>query len=126
MPLSQMHDKLHTTFLLSRDEDPIESRKRSRLRRPRGLPPVTPNACVRDAVCSLVFEQVWGELAAVLQPLVAAVREMEDKGRCRYDLLHFPAILQVFRISTAMRCKYNGTCPRLIVVQLIPTYARNL
>ena len=67
-------------FLCS-DEGPAEGRRRSRLRGSHGLPPVTPNACVRDAVCSEVFDQIWNEVITVLQPLLARIRERGIQGR---------------------------------------------
>ena len=63
------------------DDGPAKTRQRSRLRGSHGLPPVTPNACVRDAVCSLVFDQIWNEIITVLQPLLASIREKGVQGR---------------------------------------------
>ncbi len=50
------------------------SDKSDRWRRHHGVPPVTPNACVRDAVLDAAFGHVWNEAIAVLQPLLEAIR----------------------------------------------------
>ena len=50
-----------------------DCRNRTRLKRHHGLPPVTPNACVREAVLSLTFGHLWNEAVVVVQPLLAAV-----------------------------------------------------
>lgn len=63
-----------------RDEESIDTHRRSRLKRYRGLPPLTPNAAVKDTVCHLVFDQIWNETVAVLQPLVALIRERASQG----------------------------------------------
>lgn len=63
-----------------RNEESIDTHRRSRLKRYRGLPPVTPNAAVKDTVCNLVFDQIWNETVAVLQPLVALIREKASQG----------------------------------------------
>ena len=75
-----MKHNLQYHVSLCSDEGPAERRRRSRLRGTRGLPPVTPNACVRDAVCSEVFDQIWNEIITVLQPLLASVREKGIQG----------------------------------------------
>ena len=57
-----------------------ESQRRSRLKRHHGLPPVTPNACVREGVMSLAFNHLWAEVVSILQPLVATIRENYSQG----------------------------------------------
>lgn len=46
------------------EEEVTEARTGMRYRRQqrRGYPPVTPNACAKDAVVSQMFDQVWGEV----------------------------------------------------------------
>ncbi|XP_065889827.1 protein FAM149A-like isoform X2 [Dysidea avara] len=39
-----------------------------------GLPPITPNACVRDTVGSQVFDLIWAEVVVILQPLLHAAQ----------------------------------------------------
>lgn len=53
-------------FLFCREEEGIESRGGDRYRRQqrRGYPPVTPNACAKDALVSQLFDQAWGEVSS--------------------------------------------------------------
>ena len=54
---------------------------RSRWRRHRAVPPVTPNACVQDAVLNATLSHLWSEVIAVLHPLLDAIRENSQGGR---------------------------------------------
>ncbi|NWU72013.1 F149A protein, partial [Pterocles burchelli] len=36
----------------------------------RGIPPVSPNACIKDAVASEVFDHVWSNVIAILEELI--------------------------------------------------------
>lgn len=47
-----------------REEEGADARAGNRYRRlqRRGYPPVTPNACAKDAVVSHLFDQAWGEV----------------------------------------------------------------
>ena len=52
-------------FCLGREEEQhllSYSKSRRRNHRHLGVPPVTPIACVRDTVCSQVFDQIWAEV----------------------------------------------------------------
>ena len=44
-------------------------------RRHGAVPPVTPNACVQDAVGEAAFNHLWGEVVVVLHPLLDAIQE---------------------------------------------------
>lgn len=54
-------------ILLCREEEGTEHGKDFKYRRQqrRGYPPVTPNACAKDAVVSQLFDQAWGEVQYV-------------------------------------------------------------
>ncbi|KAL5490883.1 hypothetical protein EMCRGX_G016076 [Ephydatia muelleri] len=63
------------------DEDPFKKKRQSKLKHHSRLPPVTPIACVQEAVRALVFDQLWEEVVGALQPLLAAI---EGKLRAEY------------------------------------------
>ncbi|NXM70479.1 F149A protein, partial [Serilophus lunatus] len=42
------------------------SEKRSK----RGIPPVSPNACIKDAVASEVFDHIWSSISGILEELI--------------------------------------------------------
>ncbi|NXY43262.1 F149A protein, partial [Ceuthmochares aereus] len=44
----------------------LAEEKRSR----RGIPPVSPNACIKDAVASEVFDCIWSNVIAILEELI--------------------------------------------------------
>ena len=73
IPLFSRNDEVHVH----------ESQRRSRLKRHHGLPPVTPNACVREGVMSVAFNHLWTEVISVLQPLIAAIRENYSQGNMK-------------------------------------------
>ncbi len=63
-------------FVINRiDETLSETTRHSRLKRNHRLPPLTPNAAVKDTVCNLVFDQIWNETVSLLQPVVTVIRE---------------------------------------------------
>ncbi len=64
-----------------------ESHRRSRLKRHHGLPPVTPNACIREGVMNLAFNNLWAEVGSILQPLIAAIRENYSQGTSHFLLM---------------------------------------
>lgn len=55
--------------LVCREEEGTEPRNDVKYRRQqrRGYPPVTPNACAKDAVVSQLFDQAWGEVCACIK-----------------------------------------------------------
>ena len=57
-------DELMYLTLFCREEEGTEPSKDVKYRRQqrRGYPPVTPNACAKDAVVSQLFDQAWGEV----------------------------------------------------------------
>lgn len=57
-------------FVLS-DEDCLEQKpaRRRGTWPKRGLPPVSPHACIRDAVAAEVFDHVWTNVVEVLEKL---------------------------------------------------------
>ncbi|XP_032825290.1 protein FAM149B1-like isoform X2 [Petromyzon marinus] len=46
----------------------------------RGLPPVSPAACLRDAVCTELFDQLWAEALGCLHALDQQSWDAEEKG----------------------------------------------
>lgn len=36
----------------------------------RGIPPVSPNACIKDAVASEVFDHIWSNVIGILEELI--------------------------------------------------------
>ncbi|NXH61639.1 F149A protein, partial [Rhabdornis inornatus] len=54
-------------------EDEIWEQKKMRLsekRCKRGIPPVSPNACIKDAVASEVFDLIWSNVIGILEELI--------------------------------------------------------
>ncbi|XP_056345099.1 protein FAM149A isoform X4 [Oenanthe melanoleuca] len=54
-------------------EDEIWEQKKRRLsekRCKRGIPPVSPNACIKDAVASEVFDHIWSNVIGILEELI--------------------------------------------------------
>ncbi|NWT82340.1 F149A protein, partial [Lanius ludovicianus] len=54
-------------------EDEIWEQKKVRLsekRCKRGIPPVSPNACIKDAVASEVFDHIWSNVIGILEELI--------------------------------------------------------
>ncbi|NXC53368.1 F149A protein, partial [Aleadryas rufinucha] len=54
-------------------EDEIWEQKKMRLsekRCKRGIPPVSPNACIKDAVASEVFDHIWSTVIGILEELI--------------------------------------------------------
>ncbi|XP_041335993.1 protein FAM149A [Pyrgilauda ruficollis] len=54
-------------------EDEIWEQKKMRLsekRCKRGIPPVSPNACIKDAVASEVFDHIWSSVIGILEELI--------------------------------------------------------
>ncbi|NWR93485.1 F149A protein, partial [Furnarius figulus] len=54
------------------DDESWEQKKMclSEKRRKRGIPPVSPNACIKDAVASEVFDHTWSSVIGILEELI--------------------------------------------------------
>ncbi|KAM6400835.1 protein FAM149A isoform 2-T2 [Pluvialis apricaria] len=54
-------------------DDESWEQKKTRLaekRSKRGIPPVSPNACIKDAVASEVFDRIWSNVIGILEELI--------------------------------------------------------
>ena len=69
-----------SSFVSLSSVDESESHRGSRLKRSTGFPPVTPNACVKDTVRSLLFDQIWSEVISILQPILTRIKENASQG----------------------------------------------
>lgn len=73
------------------EEEGIESRGGDRYRRQqrRGYPPVTPNACAKDAMVSQLFDQAWGEVVLWLRDLLSLYSQkvLRDKPAFLADVV---------------------------------------
>ncbi|NXA14741.1 F149A protein, partial [Sapayoa aenigma] len=54
------------------DDESWEQKKMhlSEKRSKRGIPPVSPNACIKDAVASEVFDNIWSNIIGILEELI--------------------------------------------------------
>ncbi|XP_067407701.1 protein FAM149A isoform X2 [Emydura macquarii macquarii] len=54
------------------DDESLEQKKAqlARKRNKRGIPPVSPNACIKDAVAAEVFDCVWSNVVEILEELI--------------------------------------------------------
>uniref|UniRef100_A0A8C3FP72 Family with sequence similarity 149 member A n=1 Tax=Chrysemys picta bellii TaxID=8478 RepID=A0A8C3FP72_CHRPI len=54
------------------DDESLEQKKAqlARKRNKRGIPPVSPNACIKDAVAAEVFDGVWSNIVEILEELI--------------------------------------------------------
>ncbi|XP_069711992.1 protein FAM149A isoform X1 [Phaenicophaeus curvirostris] len=75
----------------------LAEEKRSR----RGIPPVSPNACIKDAVASEVFDCIWSNVIAILEELIkknweSSITEgdeqMENLKAVTAKLPHLPVV----------------------------------
>ncbi|NXH92039.1 F149A protein, partial [Edolisoma coerulescens] len=85
-------------------EDEIWEQKKMRLsekRCKRGIPPVSPNACIKDAVASEVFDHIWSNLIGILEELILknwetsipeSDKKIEKLKTVRAKLPHLPLI----------------------------------
>ncbi|XP_032603969.3 protein FAM149A isoform X3 [Taeniopygia guttata] len=85
-------------------EDEIWEQKKMRLsekRCKRGIPPVSPNACIKDAVASEVFDHIWSNVIGILEELIKknwetsipeCDQQIEKLKTVTAKLPHLPAI----------------------------------
>ncbi|XP_038256984.1 protein FAM149A isoform X2 [Dermochelys coriacea] len=54
------------------DDESLEQKKAqlARKRNKRGIPPISPNACIKDAVAAEVFDGVWSNIVEILEELI--------------------------------------------------------
>lgn len=73
------------------EEEVTEPNKDVKYRRQqrRGYPPVTPNACAKDAVVSQLFDQAWGEVVLWLRDLLSRYSQkvLRDKPQFLADVV---------------------------------------
>lgn len=73
------------------EEEGADARAGNRYRRlqRRGYPPVTPNACAKDAVVSHLFDQAWGEVVQWLRELLSlhSQKVLRDKPQFLADVV---------------------------------------
>nr|XP_013797564.1 PREDICTED: protein FAM149A isoform X3 [Apteryx mantelli mantelli] len=60
------------------DDESLEQKKKhlAEKKSKRGIPPVSPNACVKDAVASEVFDHIWSNIIETLEELIKKKREI--------------------------------------------------
>ncbi|NXB76875.1 F149A protein, partial [Donacobius atricapilla] len=85
-------------------EDEKWEQKKMRLsekRCKRGIPPVSPNACIKDAVASEVFDHIWSNVIGILEDLIKknwetsipeCDQQIEKLKTVTAKLPHFPVI----------------------------------
>ncbi|XP_050829767.1 protein FAM149A isoform X1 [Serinus canaria] len=85
-------------------EDEIWEQKKMHLsekRCKRGIPPVSPNACIKDAVASEVFDHIWSNVIGILEELIkknwetsipACDQQIEKLKTVTAKLPHLPVI----------------------------------
>ncbi|XP_059700656.1 protein FAM149A isoform X3 [Haemorhous mexicanus] len=85
-------------------EDEIWEQKKMHLsekRCKRGIPPVSPNACIKDAVASEVFDHIWSNIIGILDELIkknwetsipACDQQIEKLKTVTAKLPHLPVI----------------------------------
>ncbi|NXQ31237.1 F149A protein, partial [Alaudala cheleensis] len=85
-------------------EDEIWEQKKMRLsekRCKRGIPPVSPNACIKDAVASEVFDHIWSNVIGMLEELIKknwetsipeCDQQIEKLKTVTAKLPHFPVV----------------------------------
>ncbi|NWV29276.1 F149A protein, partial [Origma solitaria] len=85
-------------------EDESWEQKKMRLsekRCKRGIPPVSPNACIKDAVASEVFDHIWSNVIGMLEELIKknwetsipeGDKQIEKLKTVTAKLLHLPVI----------------------------------
>ncbi|NXW50560.1 F149A protein, partial [Nyctiprogne leucopyga] len=67
----------------------------------RGIPPVSPNACIKDAVASEVFDHIWSNVIGILEELIKkncedsiteSDKQVEKLKAVTTKLPHFPVV----------------------------------
>lgn len=59
------------TYSISEDESLEQKKDQVALRRnKRGIPPISPNACIKDAVSAEIFNDIWRDVIDVLEELI--------------------------------------------------------
>ncbi|NXD22026.1 F149A protein, partial [Spelaeornis formosus] len=88
-------------------EDEIWEQKKIRLsekRCKRGIPPVSPDACIKDAVASEVFDHIWSNVIGILEELIKknwetsiseCDQQVEKLKTVTAKLSHLPPIIHV-------------------------------
>uniref|UniRef100_A0A8C8SJC3 Family with sequence similarity 149 member A n=1 Tax=Pelusios castaneus TaxID=367368 RepID=A0A8C8SJC3_9SAUR len=71
------------------DDENLEQKKGqlARKRNKRGIPPVSPNACIKDAVAAEVFDCVWSNVIEILEELIRKNWETAITGTWRFHNL---------------------------------------
>ena len=60
------------------DFSPTSSGDGKPLKKRSKLPPVSPNSCIKEAILEFVFEQLWEDIAPLIEPLVEFCRTNRD------------------------------------------------
>lgn len=84
---------------LRQEEDP-SNRFHVPRRRRFGFPPITPNACVRDAVLHQLFDLVWSRM----------VTNLSGNGRSK------PSLLEVTIVILSTHTSYQYVCLGLLFI----------
>ncbi|NXG21098.1 F149A protein, partial [Grallaria varia] len=81
------------------DDESWEQKKMglSEKRSKRGIPPVSPNACIKDAVASEIFDHIWRSVIGILEELIkknweTSIPECNKKLEKLEKLPHLPVI----------------------------------
>uniref|UniRef100_A0A8C7E7W3 Family with sequence similarity 149 member A n=1 Tax=Nothoprocta perdicaria TaxID=30464 RepID=A0A8C7E7W3_NOTPE len=92
------------------DDERLEQKKRHLAEKSkRGIPPVSPNACIKDAVTSEVFDHIWSSVIEILEELIKknwetkiteSDKEVEKLKAVAAKLSHLP----VPRVPAAAGC----------------------
>ncbi len=70
---------LHNSFDC-REEEELDQRKSSSVAPRGGVPPVSPHACIRDAVADELFDDIWREVVGLLEELLHKYWEKQLPG----------------------------------------------
>uniref|UniRef100_A0A8D0HES1 Family with sequence similarity 149 member A n=1 Tax=Sphenodon punctatus TaxID=8508 RepID=A0A8D0HES1_SPHPU len=69
------------------DDENLEQKKAllAQKRNKRGIPPVSPNACIKDAVAAEVFDRIWSNVIEILEELIGKNWETAITGSGKND-----------------------------------------